>query len=152
MAGMQTSVDSKRPGSSAISKKLLKLAIAGGLVFWAITIVISFLPIASAYRGASASSFSHSDVLIGALPGGLVIGFCISYALIRLYDKIPTQTPVPKSVILSIIALVIGSAISFVTSDSLHYFLVGVVLDVPRFLLLGIVVGYLYNRLDRPTA
>jgi hypothetical protein len=33
------------------------------------------------------------------------------------------------------------------TSDALHVFLIGEVLNVPRFLFLGIVIGYLYKRL-----
>jgi hypothetical protein len=31
--------------------------------------------------------------------------------------------------------------------DALYYFLIGVMLNVPRFLFVGIVIGYLYKRL-----
>ena len=141
---------SRRQTSYEFYKKLSKLTIGAGAAFWAITIATSLLPIAAEYR--SASSFSHSEVLIGSLPAGLFIGFCVSYALIRFFDKIPARNPILKSIILSVIALVIASVVPFVRSDSLHYFLVGAALDVPRFLLLGIVVGYLYKRLYGTTA
>jgi hypothetical protein len=33
------------------------------------------------------------------------------------------------------------------TSDALHVFLIGVMLNIPRYLFLGMVIGYLYKRL-----
>ena len=39
-----------KAGSTILSKKLFKLTIAGGLVFWATTIATSLLPIAAEYR------------------------------------------------------------------------------------------------------
>jgi hypothetical protein len=55
-------------------------------------------------------------------------------------------------VILSLIALAIGTILleapaSFRTNDALYYFLFGTMLNVPRFLFVGVVVGYLYKRL-----
>ena len=38
-------------GSTILSKKLFKLTIAGGLVFWATTIATSLLPIAAELQG-----------------------------------------------------------------------------------------------------
>jgi hypothetical protein len=72
--------------------------------------------------------------------------------LASFFDKIPTNNPIPKSVILSFVALgivfiLLGVAASR-TSDALHVFLIGAMFNVPRFLFLGIVVGYLYKRLD----
>ena len=54
-------------------------------------------------------------------------------------------------------ALIIGTILlevpaSFGTSDALYYFLFGTMLNVPRFLVLGIVVGYLYKRLNERAA
>jgi hypothetical protein len=54
-------------------------------------------------------------------------------------------------VILSFVALginfiLLGVAASR-TSDALHVFLIGVMLNIPRYLFFGIVVGYLYKRL-----
>ena len=41
-----------KAGSTIPSKKVFKLTIAGGLVFWATTIATSLLPIAAEYRAA----------------------------------------------------------------------------------------------------
>ena len=54
--------------------------------------------------------------------------------------------------ILSLIALCIATILievgaSLLVSDALYYFLIGVMINVPRFLLLGIAIGYLYKRL-----
>jgi hypothetical protein len=67
------------------------------------------------------------------------------------FDKIPTKNPILKSVILSFVAqgivlILLGVAASR-TSDALHVFLIGAVLNVPTFLFPGIVIGYLYKRL-----
>jgi len=55
-------------------------------------------------------------------------------------------------VILSFIAFVIAMSLleapaSFRTSDALYYLLIGVIFNVPRFLFVGIVIGYLYKKL-----
>jgi NhaP-type Na+/H+ or K+/H+ antiporter len=57
-------------------------------------------------------------------------------------------------VILSFIAFVIAMILleapaSFRTSDALYYLLIGVIFNVPRFLFVGIVIGYLYKRLNK---
>ena len=133
-------------------KKLFKLAIAGGVVFWATTIATSLLPIAAEYR-AVYSNWSIQTVWVGSLPMGVLIGCCVSYSLLRFFDKIPTKNPILKSAILSIIVLVITIILIPVPpgfhgpGDALYYFLIGVMFNVARFLFLGIVIGYLYKRL-----
>jgi len=73
--------------------------------------------------------------------------------LLRFFDKIPTKNPILKSLILSIVALTIaivmvqGASSLLVRSDALRYFLIGAALNVPRFLSLGVIIGYLYERL-----
>jgi hypothetical protein len=135
--------------SKEIWRKIVVLAVVGGLVFWAISIATSVLPTAADYRVAR---WSAETVWVGSLPAGLLIGFLMSFFLFRFFDKIPTKNPILKSVILSIIALVIGAILleapaSFGTSDALYYFLFGTMLNVPRFLFVGIAIGYLYKRL-----
>ena len=87
---------------------------------------------------------------------GMIIGCCVSYFLLRFFDKIPTKNPILKSVMLSFIALVIAIILFDVPQifigpsdafDALYYFLIGVMFNVTRFLVLGIVIGYLYKRL-----
>jgi hypothetical protein len=135
--------------SKGIWRKIVVLAVVGGLVFWAISIATSLLPFAADYRVAR---WSAETVWVGSLPAGLVIGFFVCFFLVRFFGKIPTKNPFLKSVILSVIALVIGSILleapaSLGTSDALYYFLFGTILNVPRFLFVGIVIGYLYKRL-----
>ena len=134
-----------------IWRKVLVLAVAGGLAFWLANFAISRTPIAAEYR--AALSISYFPMLLESLLGGLIIGFCVSYFLLRLFDKIPTKNPIIKSVILSSIVLImvtilIGGPSSFLaTSDVLRYFLIGTIFNVLRILALGIGIGYLYRRL-----
>jgi hypothetical protein len=146
----QATSRSKQQTSSEFYKKLFILTIGGGVEFWAITIAFSLLPIAAEFRAALSISYVQV-VLVESVFGGLIIACCVSYLLLRFFDKIPTKNPILKSVILSFVALgivfiLLGVAASR-TSDALHVFLIGAVLNVPRFLFLGIVIGYLYKRL-----
>ena len=139
------------PQSKGIWRKIVVLGVVGGLAFWAITIAISLLPIAAEYRAAESIS-NIQAVWVGSLPAGLIIGFFVSYFLLRFFDKIPTKNPILKSVVLSFIAFVIAMILleapaSFRTSDALYYLLIGVIFNVPRFLFVGIVIGYLYKKL-----
>lgn len=135
---------------------LSKLTFGGGLVFWATTIAISLLPIAAEYRTAF-SKANIQTVWVASLPAGLIIGCFVSYSLLRFFDKIPAKHPILKSVIISIIVLVIATILSLVPHSSLgqsnvlHYILIGIMLDLPRFLFLGIAIGYLYKTLYEST-
>ena len=143
-----------KAGSTILSKKLFKLTTGGGMVFWATTLATSLLPIAAEYRAAY-SDWSIQTVWVGSLPMGMIIGFCVSYILLRYFDRIPSKNPILKSVIISFIALIIAVVLIDVPQsffgmsnaiDALYYFLIGVTFNVARFLLLGIVIGYLYNE------
>ena len=139
-------------GSIILSKKLYILTIASGVAFWAANFAISRTPIAAEYR--AALSISYYPMLLEALLGGLMIGFCVSYFLLRFFDKIPTKNPILKSLILSFIVLIIvtisiGGPSSFLaTGNVLRYFLIGTIFNVLRVLALGIGIGDLYNRLN----
>jgi len=135
-----------------IRRKMPLLAVAGGAAFWVANFGISLTPIAAEYR--AALSISYLPMLVEALLGGLIIGFCVSYFLLRFFDKLPTQNPILKSVILSIIVLSLVTLLIEVpakfltpTSDALRYFLIGALFNALRLLALGIVIGYLYKRL-----
>ena len=129
------------------------LAVAGGLGFWVANSAISLTPIAAEYR--AALSISYLPMLLEALLGGLIIGFCVSYSLLRFFDKIPARNPILKSVVLSFIALIIVTVLIELpakalttTSEPVRYFLIGVVFNVLRILALGLAIGYLYERLE----
>jgi hypothetical protein len=135
-----------------IWKKVVILAIVGGLAFWLTNFGISRTPIAAEYR--AGLSISYFPMLVEALVGGLIIGFFVSYFLLRFYNKIPSQNPILKSVILSLIALILATILLEIpshflipNSDPMRYFLMGLLFNVLRILALGIVIGYLYKKL-----
>jgi hypothetical protein len=131
---------------------LTKQIVGGGEVFWLTTIAISLIPNAAEYRTAI-SKANIQTVWVASLPAGLIIGCCVSYSLLHFSDKIPIRNPILKSVLISIITLIIATILTLVPqsflgrSDVLYYSLIGIMLDLPRFLFLGIVIGYLYKRL-----
>ena len=143
-----------KAGPTILSKKLFKLTTAGGLVFWATTIATSLLPIAAEYRAAY-SDWSIQTVWVYSLLVGMIIGYGVSYILLRYFDKIPSKNPILKSVMISSIALIIAVIVIDVPQsffgmrnsfNASYFFLIGVMFNVARFLFLGIVIGYLYNE------
>ncbi len=140
-------------GSTGIWRRVLVLAGAGGLGFWAANFLISLTPTAAEYR--AALSIPYLPMLLAALSGGLIIGLCVSYFLLRFFDRIPTQSPILKSLILTLIVLIIlttlvegPSSLFTRTSDALRYFLIGLVFNVLRILAHGTVVGCLYDKVQ----
>lgn len=136
------------------SKEMTILTAAGGLGFWVANFAISLTPIAAEYR--AGLSISYFPMLLEALIGGLVIGFCVSYFLLRFFDKLPTKNPILKSAILSLIILVIVTVLIEVpakfltpTSGAMRYFLIGATFNIIRISVLGIVIGYLFDKLNR---
>jgi hypothetical protein len=131
--------------------KEIVLTIVGGLGFWAANFAISLTPIAAEYR--AALSISYLPMLLEALLGGLIIGFCVSYVLLRFFNQIPTKNPILKSVILSLIALflvtlLIAGPSSFArTGDGWQTFLTGTLFNGLRILSLGIGIGFVYRQL-----
>ena len=136
--------------AKGIWKKAFVLTVVGGLAFWLANFAISRTPIAADYR--AAMSISYYPMLLESLIGGLIIGLCVSYPLLRFFDKIPVQDPILKSVILSLIVLVIvtillgGPSSFFATNNVLRYFIMGTVFNVIRILALGIAIGYVCKR------
>jgi branched-subunit amino acid ABC-type transport system permease component len=137
--------------SKEIWRKAPILAVVGGLSFWVANFAISRTPFAAEYR--AALSISYLPMLLESLIGGLMIGCCVSYFLLRFFDKIPSKNPIIKSIILSLIVLTIvtiligGPSSYFATGDVLRYFLFGTIFNVIRILALGIGIGYLYHHL-----
>jgi len=143
---------SKRQRSSEFYKELLKLTIGGGIAFWAITFAFSLLPIAAVFRTALSISYFQM-MFFESVFGGIIISCGFSYFFLRFFAQIPKKNPIQKSAILGFVALglvsiLVGVAASR-TSDSLNIFLIGVTLNIPRFLFVGVVIGYLYRKLQR---
>ena len=141
---------SKQHTSSEFYKKLFKLTIGGGLAFWVTTVAISLTPIRAEFRAAFSMDYILY-ALVEPLLFGMIISCFVSYFLLRFFDKVPTKNPILKSVILSFVPYVINLILLGVaasrTSDAQYIFLIGAVLQVPTYLILGIVIGYLYKRL-----
>ena len=137
---------SRRQKPFGFYKALCKRTVVGGIVFWSTTIATSLLPIAASYRAAF-SNWSIQTVWIDSLFMGMIIGCCVSYALLRFNDEIPAKNSILKSVTLSTLALIFALVlvdvpmISRGSSDALHYFLIGAVFNTTRFILLGIAIG-----------
>jgi hypothetical protein len=134
-------------------RRASRLAVGGALGFWVANYAISLTPIAAEYR--AALSIAYVPMPLEALLAGLIIAFCVSYSLLRFFDRLPTKSPILKSVMLSFIALIIVTTLIEVpakllttTTDPARYFLIGAMINVMRLLALGVVVGYLYDRLD----
>ena len=143
----QLTGQSKVQASRKFSKRLLLLAAAGGAAFWIIDFVISVSPIAADYKAAFSIS-SLPVALIEALSGGLVIGLCVSFCLLRFYDRIPSKKPIFKALILSFAAMGLIEVLSTLANPS-HasvYLLIDTGMNVPRFLALGLVIGYLFDK------
>jgi predicted tellurium resistance membrane protein TerC len=134
-------------------KKTSILAVVGGFAFWVTNFAISLTSIAAEYR--AGLSISYFPMLLEALFGGLLIGFCVSYLLLRFFDKLPTRNPILKSILLSFIVLILVTMLIEVpgkfltaTSDALRYFLIGTTFNVFRILALGIGIGLLYDQVN----
>ena len=141
--------DKKVSGVKGLWKKAFVLALAGGLAFWLANFAISRTPIAAEYR--AALSISYFPMLLQAIMGGLIIGLLVSYLLLRFFDRIPAEDPVLKSVILSVLVLLIitisiGNPSTFNgTNDVLRYFVISTTFNLVRIMALGLVIGYLYK-------
>jgi hypothetical protein len=145
----QATARSKQQTSREFYKKLLKLTGAGGAAFWVTDFIISVSPIAAEYRAAFSIS-SLPLALVQALVGGLIIGCCVSFFLLRFLDKLPTQNSIFKALILSFAAMVVIEVLSTLVNpnNAFVYLLIDTGMNVPRFLALGIVVGHLYDKLN----
>jgi uncharacterized protein YacL len=143
----QLTAQSKAQASRKFSKKLLMLAAAGGAAFWITDFVISVSPIAAEYKAAFSIS-SLPVALVEALAGGMVIALCVSFFLLRFFDRIPGKKPVFKALILSFFIMVMIEVFSAL-GDPAHasvYLLLDTGMNAPRFLGLGLVIGYLFDK------
>lgn len=126
------------------------LAATGGAAFWIIDFVIAVSPIGVQYQ--AAFSFSSLPVaLVEALAGGLVIAGWVSFVLLRFFDRIPGKNPIVKALILSFGTMVIIESLSAL-GDPTHasvYLLLDTGMNAPRFLALGLVIGYVFEKQKR---
>jgi hypothetical protein len=146
----QLTGQAKAQSSRDFPKKLLMLAAAGGAAFWITDFVIAVSPITTEYKAAFSIS-SLPVALAEALVGGLVIALCVGFCLLRFYDRIPSKKPIFKALILSFFIMVMIEGFSALGNPS-HasvYLLLDTGMNAPRFFALGLVIGYLFNKINR---
>jgi hypothetical protein len=143
-------IEPKQDKGVQIYKMALELTAIGGLAFWLTNFAISLTPTAAEYR--IALTISYFPMLLEALIAGVIVSFLVSYSLLRFFDRIPTKNTITKSMILSFTALIIVTIlIEFPSSltakgDALRYFLIGALINILRFLALGIVIGFFLSK------
>jgi hypothetical protein len=84
------------------------------------------------------------------LAGGLMIGCCVSYFLLRFFDNIPTKNPILKALLLSFVAMFMIEFLSTLVdpNNASVHLLIDTGMNAPRFLALGTVIGHLYDKLN----
>ena len=143
----QVTTRGRRQASHEFSNRLLILAGAGGAAFWITDFVIAVSPIAAQYKAAFSIS-SLPVALAEALVGGMVIALCVSFFLLRFFDRVPSKKPIFKALILSFFVMVMIEVFSALGNPA-HasvYLLLDTGMNAPRFLALGLVIGYLFDK------
>jgi hypothetical protein len=146
----QLTGQNRAQSSREFSGNLLMLTAAGGAAFWIIDFVIAVSPITAQYQAAFSIS-SLPVALVEALAGGLVIAGCVSFVLLRYFDRIPGKNSIHKALILSFSAMAIIEVLSALVNPA-HasiYLLLDTGMNVPRFLALGFVIGYVFDKQNR---
>jgi hypothetical protein len=131
-------------------KKLFTLAVAGGAAFWITDFMIAVSPMSEAYKAAFSISLLPV-ALVEALAGGLMIACCVSFFLLRFFDGLPGKNSIHKALILSFSAMAIIEVLSAL-GDPSHasvYLLLNTGMNAPRFLALGLVIGWLFKKQQR---
>jgi hypothetical protein len=141
---------SKTHNSQDFLKKLLTLTAAGGAAFWITDLLVAVSPMAVAYKAAFSIS-SLPVALVGALTGGLVIAFCVSFFLIRFFDRLPGKESIFKALILTFGVMIIIEILSAL-GDPAHasvYLLLDTGMNAPRFLALGWMISHVFDMQNR---
>ena len=121
-------------------------AAAAAVGFWSANLVISWTPIAAAYR--SALSIAYVPMLVEAAVGGLLIASVVSLVLVRYPERVPGISPLSRALWLSAAALIcltvfveVPSKLASGVSDPGRWLLVATAFNVIRILALGVAIG-----------
>lgn len=134
-------------------KKIAFMTIAGGMAFWLANFVISRTSLAANYR--AALSISYIPMLIEALVGGLVIGFCFSVCLTRFNNIIPAKDPIVKSLVIgflfiAVVTVTVGNPTNFIQSGNIpRYFTISTLINLIRISSLGLTIGIIAKKTNK---
>ena len=146
----QLTDQNKTQASRAFSNRLLILTIAGSASFWITDFIMSVSPFAAEYKAAFSIS-SLPVALVEAFAGSMVIALCVSFFLLRFFDRIPGKQPIFKALFLTFFMMLMIE--SFLTlgnpADAYVYLVLDTAMNIPRFLALGLVIGYLFDNQNR---
>jgi hypothetical protein len=123
------------------------LAAAGSAAFWVTDFVIAVSPIAAQYKAAFSIS-SLPVALAEAFVGGLAIAWCVSFFLLRFVDRLPGKKTIFKAMVLSYFVMAIIEVFSALgnPAHASDYLLLVTGMNAPRFLALGLMIGYCFDR------
>jgi hypothetical protein len=129
-------------------KRSWKPTLIGGTVFWLLGLATALLPIPHEF-GIFSGSLSGTG-LVALLLGALFVALWVSFYFIYFFDKIPTQNPVLKSVIVSFLGLLIIGFLGIFLNlkNPASFYLYDLAVNGPRTLALGVAVGYSYQRFE----
>lgn len=139
--------DSKDPrGPHGLLPRALGLGVVGGLAFWLVNFLISLTPLGATYR--AGLSISYAPMLVESLLGGLVVGWVVSFVLLRFFDRIPGDGPIRKSFVLTVAALFVIEIASVVLDldQPFVYLVLGLGINGLRFSALAWAVGQASRR------
>lgn len=133
-----------------------RAALVGAGAFWSANLIISWTPIAAAYR--SAFSIAYVPMLVEAAVGGLILAGVLAWVLVRHPGLIPAAGPMSRALWLSAAALLcltmfveLPSKLASGVSDPGRWLLAATVFNVIRVLALGVAIG-LVTRADSGTS
>ena len=135
--------------SIGIYRKSLIPTLTGGLAYvFVSSIQASLLSVPQELR-----SPATIQVAVDELIGGLFISLCIAFYAVKIANHGWFKGLIMKSIIFSLIALLIVTILVTLIhlSDSSNYFLLFFVYDIPRYLALGLVVGFTLERQSKTT-
>ena len=132
-------------------------AIRGGykvIILGIITLVVEGIVQVIVWPVPSELSFQANPSLMQnlgpAIIGGLFWGFIISFYFVGYSHKIPLATPIHRALIISFLTVFVvnGLITLFHLNDPVSYYLWAVAYSIPRYFILGIVLGYSYKKFN----
>jgi hypothetical protein len=133
--------------SYVISKRSAIPSLCGGIAFLLATVIQPMIfPLPELLKSTEVplNIVTAVDVFFG----GSFIAFCVCYYCILYSKRIAPNNVIIRSITYAFFALLIETGLLTLLNlnDALSYFLVSAALSVPRYLLLGLVVGLVYQR------